>query len=171
MLKENPKLIGEIDTESKMTPLQYASFSGLSELIEALIRAHAAPFDEPEPENGFTPLMLACRSGHKQAVERLLLAGANANLQSKKGRETVMHMLAGRGGEVPMQLVRLLMPFAREALGMRDEKGRLPWEGCGSLTEMAEVMRQNGEESREEAEVSKQSVDGRGVERLMKKVS
>ena len=74
-----------------------------------------------------TPIMLACEKLQKNVIERLLLAGANCNLQNKIG-ETNLHILAKINKKNSIDLIKLLMPFSKESLNLRNEKGRLPYE-------------------------------------------
>ena len=76
------------------TPLHYASHLGEYNLVEILIRTYeSSSLNAGEPQNLNTPLMLACMQHKKNVIERLLLAGANCNLQNKRG-ETALHVLA-----------------------------------------------------------------------------
>lgn len=110
------------------TPLHYASHLGDHKLVELLIRKYESKsVNSQEPGNNYTPLMLACENLHKNVIERLLLAGANCNLQNKRG-ETSLHILARVNKKGCAELIKLLMPFSKESLLVKDERGRIPSE-------------------------------------------
>ena len=71
--------------------------------------------------------MLACVKGHKRVIERLLLAGANANISSQLDGNTALHTLAEIKGN-HVELVKLLLPFSKASLSVKNLKGLLPYE-------------------------------------------
>jgi ankyrin repeat protein len=97
-------------------------------LVEILIRTYeSCCLNTGEPQNLNTPLMLACVQHNKNVIERLLLAGANCNLQNKKG-ETALHILAKIKTQQNVELIKLIKPFSIPSLSITDLKGKTPFE-------------------------------------------
>ena len=71
--------------------------------------------------------MLACLKQNKTVIERLLLAGANCNLQNKKG-ETALHILARVKTSIAVDLIKLIKPFSMPSMSLTDYRGKIPYE-------------------------------------------
>lgn len=127
LLSIKPELVQSIHLVKQWTPLHHASHEGLDELVETLVRKYGAKVDSVDDCEGRTPLMLACVKGHKRVIERLLLAGANANISSQLDGNTALHTLAEIKGN-HVELVKLLLPFSKASLSVKNLQGLLPYE-------------------------------------------
>ena len=89
----------EIDcqTHIKNTPLNLASQKGHIEIVKLLIH-HKANINTPDEDN-LTPLHNAVHYGHLEVTELLIQNNAQLNCQSKKNKNTPLH-LASMVGQI-----------------------------------------------------------------------
>lgn len=96
----------ELGTESALTPLHLASFSGEENVVRLLLNSQGVLVDAQTANFGFNPLHLACRGGHMTVVG-LLLSRSSELLESKdKEGRTGLHIAAIHGHS---QMVEILL--------------------------------------------------------------
>ncbi|ODM93658.1 Ankyrin-3 [Orchesella cincta] len=104
--------IKELGTESGLTPLHMASYSGEENVVRLLLNFEGVQVDAPTTNLGFNPLHLACRGGHTTVVG-LLLSRSSELLESKDasgksslhiasvhGHKHMVEVLLGQGAEI-----------------------------------------------------------------------
>lgn len=91
----------ELGTESGLTPLHLASYSGEENVVRLLLNSQGVQVDAPSTNLGLNPVHLACRGGHRTVVG-LLLSRSSELLEGrdKEGR-TGLH-IAAVYGHTPM---------------------------------------------------------------------
>jgi ankyrin repeat protein len=86
------------------TPLCFAVDKGFQAITEVLL-ANKAEVNVSDKNMGNTPLHLAAKGGHVKIIPMLLAAGANPNVENKRGR-TPLSFAAQSG---PLESVKLLL--------------------------------------------------------------
>ncbi|KAH7911701.1 prosome, macropain 26S subunit, non-ATPase, 10, isoform CRA_c [Hygrophoropsis aurantiaca] len=81
LLRENPKLVNDIDVDGR-APLHWAASSGSINIAEHLID-NGAEINQPDSSR-WTPLHIAVSAGHTEIVEALVGAGADVNKKNDK---------------------------------------------------------------------------------------
>lgn len=113
----------EVQDPSRMTPLQAASAEGSPQKVR---RASMDREIDEMDEIGRSALMHACIKNQVEAVETLLELGANACHQDVNGR-TAVSWAAYYGH---LDVLKVLVRQAREAVGIPDRDGRSPFHWC-----------------------------------------
>jgi ankyrin repeat protein len=127
--------------KARATPLHYAAFCGIHDIVAFLIVEHsqdvnARGFDEKE-----TPLHVASRQGHADVAQLLLEHGADADAQDDLKRTPLLR--ASEEGHV--KVARLLLEHGTDTEA-RDDEGWSPLERAsfGGHVEVAQVLLEHG---------------------------
>src|SRR6267142_2146349 len=95
----------EVPSSPRETPLYYAAFCGLHDVVESLAIEHPQDVNSRTFDNESTPLLLASHRGDLELARVLVKHGAEVVAQTKNG-ETPLH-LASRQGHI--ELARLVV--------------------------------------------------------------
>jgi len=101
----------KVPSPPRATPLHYAAFCGLHDVVEALAIEHPQDVNSPNFDNESTPLYLASREGHVEVARLLLKYGADLAAQTKDGW-TPLHRAPDRGN---VKLAQLLLERGADA--------------------------------------------------------
>ncbi|XP_065340589.1 serine/threonine-protein phosphatase 6 regulatory ankyrin repeat subunit C isoform X2 [Cloeon dipterum] len=105
-------LVEELGSESGMTPLHLAAYSGNEGVVRLLLNSAGVQVESATTENGYNPLHLACFGGHIAVVGLLLSRAADLLPSTDKHGKTALHIasmhghygmvevLLGQGGEI-----------------------------------------------------------------------
>jgi len=120
ILEENPDLVfGKLDNGARMTPLHWAAYVGLMDVV-ALMLANKAAVNAKD-NSGQTPLHTATDQGHRDVAELLLANKALVNAKDNEGI-TPLHRAALRGHK---DLAKLLLANGAES-NAKNNKGQTP---------------------------------------------
>jgi ankyrin repeat protein len=95
------------------TPLHYAAFLGLLDIVKFLIVERSQDVNAPGFLNDATPLLIASRQGHCEVVQLLLEHGANTETRAGKGFDWSPLERASSDGHV--EIIRLLLEYGANA--------------------------------------------------------
>ena len=84
------------DKEARATPLHYATFLGMHDVVKFLIVEHSQDVNTRAFINNETPLHVASRCGHADIIQLLLEHGADVNALDDN-RNTPLHLSSGEG--------------------------------------------------------------------------
>jgi ankyrin repeat protein len=126
---------------ARATPLHYAAFYGMHDVVRFLIVEHSQDVNARGFKKNETPLHTALRRGHVDVAQLLLEHGADAEARNKS--ETTPLILASQGGFVEVSRVLLERGADTEA---RDEYHWNPLEGAifYGHVELAQVLLEHG---------------------------
>jgi hypothetical protein len=111
----------ERPVKARATPLHYASFLGMHDIVKYLIVEHSQDVDALGFDKKETPLHVASRHGNVEIAQLLLEHGANVKAQDDD--ECTPLLLASQCGHVEVALILLDHGADTEA---RDYMGRVP---------------------------------------------
>ena len=103
------------------TPLHYAAFCGLYDVVEFLVVEHSQDVNFRSSTGQETPLHLTARAGHVEVARLLIELGADAAAQDKGGW-TPLHRTSEAGD---MDMARFLIEHGADATA-RDKEGSTP---------------------------------------------
>lgn len=114
----NPQLASPYEVNHRMTPLNFASFRGLSSVVQLLLEYGADL--EGLDESGSTSLYIAAEYGHLEVCQYLIDEGADVDVRSSCGHSVVS--IAATYGH--LEVVQLLLDEAACAVPPEVVKGR-----------------------------------------------
>ena len=123
------------------TPLHYAAFCGLRDVVKFLALEHSEDVNSRSFTGGETPLHLNSRAGCVDVTRLLIEHGANVAAQDDDGW-TPLHRASERGH---VALAQLLIEHGAD-VAARDEDGWTPlhWASSGGHVDLARLLTEHG---------------------------
>ena len=137
--------VSERPIEARATPLHYAAFCGMHDIVKFLIIENsqdviAVGFDDKE-----TPLHSASRRGHADVARLLFEHGADANIQDGRER-TPLHLASGIGH---VEVARVLLEHGADTKVQNVTGcGPLEWASSGGHVAVVRILLENGADAK-----------------------
>ena len=132
----------KVPSPARGTPLHYAAFCGLRDVVEVLAIEHPRDVNSRRFKGESTPLHLALRKGHVEASRFLIEHGADATAQDKGGW-TPLHWASGEGH---LELARLLLVEGGANAAAQDKGGWTPlhWASGEGYVKLTRLLIEHG---------------------------
>ena len=131
----------EVSRTPHGTPLHYAAFCGLSDILKSLAAKHPEDVNSQSFTGGETPLHLNSRTGYVDVARLLIEHGADVATQREDGW-TPLHLAASWGH---VDLALLLIEHGADVVA-QDEHGRTPLHraSLGGRVDLARLLIEHG---------------------------